>query len=765
VPPFPLRLWTVSLAVCAALASAVAGAPSTRAQDSPTLVDASTEVRSVRFTFTSTQTFEPEELQPLLATTPPGPFDKGVLGWMRNALSFLPLFQEVPDFPFLPFEMAKDAVRIERFYDRNGFPDADADYFVNFDSTANTVAVLFTVEEGPPLLIERLQFRTPTGQAVETAVPAEARAGWQRFRDGAALDEGSRLAEFALTQLVNQTTAWLKNAGYPFPRVSAETDEDDDANRATVIVRVDLGPQGRFGQIAITGAESVDERVVARELPFETGDRFSNDALVEGQRQVFGLNLFSVALVDAPAPPEGQERDSSVAVRVRVREGPLHLVTAQTGYLSEVGVQVVGEFTHRNFFGGARTLTTGLTLEPGIGAIAAPSGLTPRRYRASVSVRQPYFFNRNLSLTGSPFAELRQDEVENARSFGLSTSLLYEQAATRTFALTHTVALRTLLDAPRANGFLSLLLQNDRDYPFQIRRQTLALTGAFGALDDPLSPSRGFLLRPTLEVAGPSGLTTVQYGRLGASAVGFFPVTERVGLAGRLSAGQLFPFSSRLSADDAYSLARDAVFFAGGTADVRGYGASLLGPKVPDFNVSEDEATGELDVVVPSRGRYTPVGATTKVSGSVQLNLPFPLLPETLGLFGFLDGGVVRSPGDRFSDVFREPVANTPLGTAAADRFADLLAEDERPRYGTGGGISINTPIGQFALGLGYKLNPSYLDERDPNRVLRAYFRGVRGFDLGDGPLTGPVGPSVFDAVEAEGGRRFQLHIAFGQTF
>ena len=760
----PFRLFSALFRTAAVLAVGLALCGAPQAQDSPTLVDAATEVRSVKFKFTGTQTFEPEELEPLLATTEPGLFDKGIIGSIRNALSFIPLFGKTPDFPFLPFEMAKDAVRIERFYQRNGFLDAQADYFVNFDSTANTISVLYAVEEGPPLLVDRLLFRTPTGQAVETAVPAEAQAGWRDFRDGAALDEGARLTEFALTQLTNQTVAWLKNEGYPFPRVSAETDVDFEADRAAVVVRVDLGPQGRFGAITITGAESVDEDVVARELPFETGDRFSNDALVEGQRQVFGLNLFSLALVDAPAPPEGQERDSTVAVRVRVKEGPIHLVTAQTGYLSEVGAQVVGEFTHRNFFGGARTLTAGLTLEPGIGALAAPSGLTPMRYRASVSVRQPYFFSRDLSLTGSPFAELRQDEIENARSFGLSTSLLYEQTTTRTFALTHTVAVRTLLDAPRANGFLGLLLQNDRGYPFQIDKQTLALSGAFGRLDDPLAPRAGFLVRPTLEVAGPPGLTTVQYGRVGASAVALFPLTPRIGVAARLAGGRLFPFSDGLRADDAYSLAREAVFFAGGTADVRGYGASLLGPKVPDFNVRDGEA-GQDSVVVPSRGRYTPVGATTKLSGSLQLNLPFPLLSETFGLFGFVDGGLAQSPGDRFSDVFREPVANTALGMAAADRFADLLAQDERPRYGAGGGVSIRTPIGEFAFGMGYKLNPSYLDARDPNRVLRAYFRGVRGYDLGDGPLAEPVGPSVFDSVEADPSRRLQFHVAFGQTF
>ena len=733
------------------------------------MVDARTEVRSVRFKFTGSQTFEPEELDLQLATHAPGVTQKGVLGSIRNALSFLPIVNKSPGFPFLPFELAKDAVRLERFYQRNGFLKADADYFVNYDSTANTIAVLFAVEEGPPLLVDRLLFRTPAGVAVETAVTADAQSEWRSFRDGAALDEGARLTEFALTQLTNQTVAWLKNAGYPFPRVSAETDVDFEADRAEIVVRVDLGPQGRFGEIAITGAESVDTYVVARELPFKTGDRFSNDALVEGQRQVFGLNLFTLALVDVPSPPADQERDSTVAVRVRVKEGPIRLFTAQTGYLSEVGVQVVGEFTHRNFLGGARTATAGLTLEPGIGAISAPSGVTPVRYRAAVSVRQPYFFSRDLSLTGSPFAELREDEIENARSFGISTSLLYEQAATRTFALTHTFALRTLLDAPRANGFLSFLIQNSRDYPFQINKQTLGLSGSFGSLDDALAPRSGVLVRPTLEVAGPPGMTTVQYGRVGATAVAFFPVTPRIGLAARLSGGRLFPFSNSLRADDAYGLAREAVFYGGGTADVRGYGASLLGPKVPDFNVREN-AAGQDSVVVPSRGRYTPVGATTKVSGSLQLNLPFPLLPETFGLFGFVDGGLVQSPGDRFSDVFRQPpttggVPPAPRTTAAAERFADILAQDEQARYGAGGGISILTPIGAFAFGMGYKLNPSYLDERDPNRVLRAYFRGVQGIDLGDGPLAEPSGPSVFDEIEAEPSRRLQFHVAFGQTF
>ena len=86
--------------------------------------------------------------------------------------------------------------------------------------------------------------------------------------------------------------------------------------------------------ILIEGNESVPDYVVRRELPLQVGQRFSQQKMIEGQRELFGLDLFRVAVADVPE----QERDNTVTVRYVVREAKLRVVRAQTGYGFEDGI-------------------------------------------------------------------------------------------------------------------------------------------------------------------------------------------------------------------------------------------------------------------------------------------------------------------------------------------------------------------------------------------------------------------------------------------
>ena len=77
-----------------------------------------------------------------------------------------------------------------------------------------------------------------------------------------------------------------------------------------------------------------------------------------------------------------------------------------------------------------------------------------------------------------------------------------------------------------------------------------------------------------------------------------------------------------------------------------------------------------------------------------------------------------------------------------------LLTFDDGTFFGTGGGLQFATPVGPLRVALGYKLNPSVLDLRDPGEVARALVEGT------------PV-----EAVAEEEGRRWQLHLAIGRSF
>ena len=688
-------------------------------------------------------------------------------------------------YPFSPVELAKDVVRLQRYFADSGFPRAAVDYEVELDTSDNAVDVTFLVERGPPLVLNEVAFAGPGQAPVTDQLAPELDDDWEAYTRNVRLRSGSRLDQASLVDLRSRTISWLADRGYAFADAGAERFVDSTGLAADVRVKVNAGPRARITEITLEsiGAPiSVADAVVLRELPFRVGDRYDASELIAGQRQIFGLGLFQLAIVNRTP---GQPRDSTVSVRVQVREGRLRSLTGYTGYATEGGVTLRGQFTYRNFLGGARTLTPALVWRTGLGG--ATVGEDPATaisdFQASLTLRQPYVLDRRLSATLTGLYRQRNDRIERSDQTELSSSLIYTRSALQSASLTAFVNARTLIDSRLSR--LSLLsegsLLNDST-SLSSTTTGLELGATYGSVDDPLSPRRGFVVRPSAVVAG-GPLGDLSFGRGRLSATALYPFNDRVGLVARLTGGALAPYGGTdLSGERDFLLLRDRLFYAGGTNDVRGWGEGLLGPKVFDFDrVRIDSAN--------IAATYFGVGGQGKVSGSVQLNLPLPIGPQW-GANVFLDAGRVFSPATAFERLFDPAVffeEGEPVPPGAADALAavrDLYRAEGGVRAGAGAGLQYLTPVGFVSVAVGVKLNPSYFDlrpaESGPALLLAAGLAGIapdaldtddglaRGqqvFD--DGGFTNASG-DPFDLETALGPsffKRLQFHLSLGQTF
>ncbi len=608
-----------------------------RAQAPLTLVDRDTQVKTVTFDFVNGQTLFEQDLELQVATTPrPGVFARTLLGGGGE------------DYPFNPIELARDVVRLTRYYETSGFPQAEVDYAVELDTARNAVDVTFLIDEGPPLVIGDVEFRGP-GQSDVTAVLApDIRDDWEAFTRRTAVRTGGRLSLFSLVELQGQTISWLRNRGYAWADAGAEQFPDSTGLTADVRVKVNVGDRVRVRSVRVEGNESLDASTVAREIPIAAGDLFDASALSEGQREIFGLGLFQLALVDVA--PEAVRGDTLVDVVARVRRGPALIANAFGGFFSEGGLTLRGSVTHRNAFEGARQLGVDAEWrsgEPDITILGGQSqrsvtGGPIRDLRFSVPFRQPYVFDRRLSYTLQPSFRQREDEIEASRTFEVSNALLLTLAPLKTAALSVTGRRRDLsrglgirlLDAGR------FALPPGPFLPDSLRATTgiVSLDVVYGQLDNALQPTRGFVLRPSLALSG--GDVTYARARLAASVT--VPVRPRIGLVARVTVGAIRPLGDTSSdAVGDYILLRDQLFYAGGTADVRGWAAARLGPKT--FSVTPPVQTpGEIPdpsrITSPRDVNYVGVGGQLKGSASVQLNVPLPAGPAV---------GRQRVPGRR----------------------------------------------------------------------------------------------------------------------
>ena len=723
------------------------------------LANSETSVREISFRFVNGQTFEPSRLREQIATEAPGFFAR-----LRNRLAFLPGVRRRV-FRFDPVTLQKDVVRLRRFYRQNGFPRPTIDYPASqLDTTTNRIHVIFAIQEGPPLTIRELAFRTADGSQPLPARFSDAMTrAWTRFRTRSSVQLGERYTEFKRTQIEDGVRSWLRNQGFAFPEIESEIKTDTTAVALTV--RIDPGPRAHVSEIVVEGNESVSEAVVRRELPFAVGDRFSASAVSDGQRQLFDLNLFRVALADVPDQP----RDSTVTVRYRVREAKLRSYSGQIGYGTQPGITLQGNWRHRNFYGNARSFVVGFVADTGIPRdpqtifpflSESPTKTPNRLFRASTTLRQPYLFTERLSGSLEPFIQERrspslspnpdrdlgllQQLQLNERQFGLNTTLIYDLLPFRSLSLQHSFA---RIQQYRGRGE-DVTEGFETDDLFD--KSIFSLSGTFGDADDFINPSQGYILRPTIEVGGVPFESGVDFARFSAEMSGYLPVGDNVELAARVFGGWLRPLDeSRTNltigptADD--ELLRrnrtyqdrfsDYLFYAGGGSDVRGWTSQLAGGKVLRDLQPSDTTTALY--------AYRPVGARSKLGVNLEARLPFPGLGDSWRTAVFVDaayldtGALNLVPPPDVSGVIPGPDGRA------------VNTDPSRLLVGVGGGLRYDTPFGFVRLDAAYKLTPDALDLRRPVDVGNAVVREGRS------ATAAPRRPI----------RRFRLHFGIGRSF
>ena len=694
------------------------------AQDALSGIGPGTEVRSIEFRFRGEHALEETDLRPHIALTARG----GMVG-IRRVLSFIPFITPVGEHPFRPIELQRDVVRLRHIYIRNGYLQAKVDYDVRYDAEDDLVNVAFVIEEGPPIQLRTVRF-TSSDSGSPTVAPELADA-WGRFVQSER-ESGGRLGEGERRGIADRTARWLRDRGYPFAAVEADALVDTAAYVADVQVRVRPGLRARIREFTVSGNETVPADQFTRQLPLEPGDWYNAAELEEGRVQLTQLPIVRLALINVPRESAD---DSSVVVRVGVTENPPRLIRGEAGLVSSGGLTSQVEWSHRSFLGGARSLTVSATAQTGLVALESPA---ERRYRLALSVFQPYVGTRHLSGAGGPFVEYRDDLRDRSQAVGFEGTLVYAISPLRSLSLGYTLSHREILDYGFGDDlepidYLPLLGLADSasvgSLGTTINRSALTLDGSWGELDEFANPRRGYVLRPRISVTLP-GFNTSEYLLLDLGASGFLPLTDRIGFTLRGSAGRIYPFGRSVALTGSESpfvsllRLRDVTFSLGGTRDVRGWGSQLLGPKLPEVRFEDQDGT-----TAPVAERYAPIGGLARVQTSAEVQLPLPGFDEKWQTFAFLDGGRVWTPDDRF----------------ALD--AEELDED-RFFWATGVGIGYETVVGAVQIALGYKLNPSELDQRDPDEVLQALAEGR--------PITN---------VPTDSRRRLQLHFSIGATF
>ena len=516
---------------------------------------------------------------------------------------FQRLFGKTDKFELIETELQRDAIRIERYYQRRGFMNVVVTYSIEDLGKDGKKKIIFEVQEGAPIRIRSLDLVI---EAEETDISHICNSrSYQRALDEHLFQEGNRYQVIRIPDVEGRFVDVTENLGFAYADVSVEADVDSVALKADVTIRNMPGPKTFIDEFIVEADLSVPERILTRETGIKTGSLYSSKEVQEAQRQVFNHHLFRFAIISIPEQP----RDSSLTMLIRAREYMPRSVEASIGAGREDIVRAQISWQHRNITGTGHRLSA-----------SSRGSFIEQRINADYLI--PYVFNTKSSYVTSLFGQRRFEPSFELLRTGIRNSLIYQPRRNLTGSFSYEFSInKELSRRDRRTALPDTVLNFDVS--------SLSFNGYYS--EGLTREQRGWVVQPAIEISGTFGESTFRFQKFSLDVRRFTELTNSTVLATRLSGGTIF-----FAEND--SLPSTIRFFTGGTNTVRGWSRQDLGPKVATFN---DDDTFD---------RYIPIGGRILFNFNLEVRQQIDSFIDGFGIAGFLDGGQVWRNYERFNE-------------------------------------------------------------------------------------------------------------------
>lgn len=512
------------------------------------------------------------------------------------------LFRRYDNYSFSQTELQRDRIRIMRFYQRRGFSDVDVEIEVTEGNKEWKKNVLFRVREREPIRIRESNVVIDADSATISEI--ESKSDFQRTKNRHDFTAGNRFQTIRLPDVKGMFDQALQNNGYPWPDVEVLSTVDSLNKTADIEILIKPNSKSFFNNIELEGVETVPDRIVLQEMDIKQGELFDQRKLQEAQRQIFGHHLFRFATVTIPEQPQ----DSTLDLRVRVRENPLRSVQATIGFGNEELLRGQLAWQHRNISGTGHRL-----------GFSGRGSFIEQRLSADYLI--PYVFNTRSSFVAAPFGQRRLEPAFELVRLGITNSLIYQ--VRRNFTASASYEYTVNEEVVRRDD--AALPDSMLDY--NVSSLTFSSYYRQGFTRDPV----GWVIQPAAEFSGIFGESTFSFQKFSLDVRNYQPVTSTTTVAGRINIGTIFYA-------DEDSLPANIQFFTGGTNTVRGWSRQQLGPKRAAF---DDD--GNFD-------GFVPIGGRALFSFNTEIRQELNFLINGLGIAAFLDGGQVWRAPDRINE-------------------------------------------------------------------------------------------------------------------
>ena len=541
----------------------------------------STKVRAINFIGNSA--FSDSQLRYVISTT------------QTNLLSFLK-GTNVYD----PDRLNLDRELLRQFYMKNGYADVRiVSATADLDRDGRGFFITFTIEEG-----ERYRFGPID---VESALPS---VNVDALRHVILTRTGRVYNAEKVEKTVEALTIEVSQQGYAFGQVRPRFERDEATHTMGIVYTIDEGPRIYIERINIVGNFRTEDNVIRREFRLSEGDAFNRLLVEAARKRLRALGFFKTVDIDTQ-PGSAPDR---VIIVVKVEEQPTGELSFGAGYSTSEGVIGDISITERNLMGKGQYVRLGFS-----GSL--------ERAQVDFSFTEPHFLDRNLAAGFDVF--YKEVDFQDVASFsqrdaGGDIRLGFPIADNTQLGLRYKFENEDIFNVSN-NASLAV-----KESAGTSNVSSVGYTVAYDTRNLPQSPTSGIFASFSQDLAGVGG--DVNYIRSVADARGYYPITNKLTLVGRVQGGNIEGWGG----DD---VRMTDLFFKGGET-IRGFKRAGIGPR----DACEDPVTGER--VHPCS--KDSLGGKVYWATTAELRFPFPFLPDNLGMQGavFVDAGSLFDPSD-----------------------------------------------------------------------------------------------------------------------
>ncbi|MGH9360908.1 MAG: POTRA domain-containing protein, partial [Thermoanaerobaculia bacterium] len=413
-------------------------------------------------------------------------------------------------------ELEADLVNLRAFYALQGFAEAEIEA-PRIAETGRTLRVTIAIAEGRRRRVGKLDF-----EGIESL-------DLEPLRDRLPLAEQGPYHPLLLEQTLAAVRAAYEEAGYAEAQVSARAAWNPDETVVDLTLEAIEGPQTVVDRVIVRGNRTTQSEVIRRTLGVERGEPISETRLLELERDLYQLGIFSSVEVDLTrAGLVGTRRD----LVVKVEEGRPRRITYGLGYEyngddhEQSGPRGGVSFTHGNLYGRAISLRTDLRL-------------AEFDQSARLILDQPYTFRYPVPLTSSLFFFHETKDHWEVERYGTRFE------ATRRYGRERRVGLAAdyrIVETTIDPGFGLVDVDRREDRPYELL--SLIPNFLWDRRDDPVLATSGWSALAQLQYAFPALGTDGDFLKLFIQQTQYLDLRNYGTVAASLRVGGIEPFNT-----------------------------------------------------------------------------------------------------------------------------------------------------------------------------------------------------------------------------